>query len=225
VTAGLFGQAGQISNDARNETLKSSAGSAESDAWGVGASIGLDTFDFYSEVVGGWNFYDVSTRTSPGASGNTEGDGYFLSVEAGRILALGTLFRVIPQAQLSWIGTDIDSFTDSSGTEIAYESDDIALGRLGVALDVFSGTLGGQPLRFAGIVNYWQQFGETAQALVGGAPLSLEQAGGSIEAGAGFHWGQPNAPLHLHGELTYRETFNGLGEQAWNATIGARLAF
>ena len=225
LTGGVFAQFGKITGNSKDAVSGSTTGSADTSAIGLGSAIAIEADAFYGEIAAGWNEYGIDTVLSDGASGETDGQGYFVSIEGGRIVRLSGSMALIPQAQLAWIGTDIDSFTDSSGTEIAYESDDIALGRLGVALDVFSGTLGGQPLRFAGIVNYWQQFGETAQALVGGAPLSLEQAGGSIEAGAGFHWGQPNAPLHLHGELTYRETFNGLGEQAWNATIGARLAF
>lgn len=225
LTLGLFGQAGQISGSAENETLRSSAGSADADAWGFGATLGLDTAEYYSEVVGGLNFYDIATRTNPGVSGTTQGEGYFLSLEAGREFAYFPSVSVIPQAQLAWIGTDIDSFTDGAGSEITFQGEDIALARLGLALDAFAGTFEGQPLRLTGIVNYWQQYGDAAQTSVAGSTLSLEQAGGSIEAGAGFHWGKDDAPLHLHGELTYRETVNGDGEQAWNGTLGARIAF
>ena len=225
VTAGLFGQVGRLSSDARNETSGSSAGSAEADAWGLGGKLGFDTAHFYAEAVGGWNLYDVATRANAGVTGDTDGHGYFLSLEAGREFPLTPSVSLVPQAQFAWLGTELDDFTDSSGVKVAYGGDDMAVGRVGLALDTLAGHFEDQPLRLTGIFNYWHEFSDGARTFVDGTPLELDQEKGSIEAGAGFHWGTDDAPLHLHGELTYRETVGGDGEQAWHGTIGARIAF
>ncbi len=225
VTGGIFGQGGRMSSDARNDTLDKSAGSAEVDAWGFGGKLGFDTANSYSEVVGGWNFYDVTAETAPGAKSDTDGNGYFLSVEAGREFALSNAVSLVPQAQFALLGTDIDNFADSAGVKVVYDGGDMAIGRLGLALDALAGTPGGQPLRLTGIVNYWYEFSDNPETSVGGTPMELDQANGSLEGGAGFHWGTDNDPLHLHGEVTYRDTVGGDGEQAWNATLGARVAF
>jgi outer membrane autotransporter protein len=225
VTAGLFGQVGRLSSDARNETSGSSAGSAEADAWGIGGKLGFDTAHFYAEAVGGWNLYDVATRANAGVTGDTDGHGYFLSLEAGREFPLTPSVSLVPQAQFAWLGTELDDFTDSSGVKVAYGGDDMAVGRVGLALDTLAGHFEDQPLRLTGIFNYWHEFSDGARTFVDGTPLELDQEKGSIEAGAGFHWGTDDAPLHLHGELTYRETVGGDGEQAWHGTIGARIAF
>lgn len=224
VTVGLFGQTGRMNGSARNDTKGSSAGSVESDAWGLGASIGVDTKDSYAEVVGGWNNYDISTSTRSG-SANTDGTGYFVSFEAGYEYAVNQTLTLIPQAQIAYVGTDVDNFTDPTGTPISYGGDDGAVGRLGLAIDAKAGTFNDQPLRLTGIFNYWQDFSDAPQTFVNGTALEIDQTGGTLEAGAAFHWGTAQAPMHLHGQLTYRDAVGGDGEQSWNATAGLRIAF
>lgn len=224
VTAGLFGQTGRLSGSVKNETTRTSSGSSQADAWGIGGSIGLDTENFYVEAVGAWNSYDISTESGPG-SADTDGNGYFVSLEAGREFAVSTSMKLVPQAQFAWVSTNIDDFTDAAGTNVSFEDQTTPIGRLGLAVDAAAGTYNGMPLRLTGILNYWQDFGDAAQTSVGGLPLEIDQAGGSIEAGAGFHWGTEQTPLHLHGELTYSDAVSGDGEQSWNGTMGMRIAF
>ncbi|WP_421694772.1 autotransporter outer membrane beta-barrel domain-containing protein [Aestuariivirga sp.] len=224
VTAGLFGQTGRLTGNAKNETNHSAAGSSEADAWGLGGSIGLDAGRFYVEAVGAWNSYDISTESRTG-SADTNGNGYYVSFEAGREFAVSKSVKLVPQAQFAWVSTDTDSFTDASGTKVSFEDQTTPIGRLGLALDAAAGTYNDMPLRLTGILNYWQDFGDDAQTSVGGTPLEIDQTGGAIEAGGGFHWGTEQTPLHLHGELTYSTAVGGDGEQSWNGTVGMRIAF
>ena len=224
VTVGIFGQTGRLSGNVKNETTRMSSGTAEADAWGLGGSIGLDTENFYVEAVGAWNSYDISTESRSG-SADTNGNGYYVSLEAGREFAVSQSIKLVPQAQFAWVNTHIDSFTDGADTKVSFEEQTTPIGRLGLAVDAAAGTYHDMPLRLTGILNYCQDFGDAAQASVGGASLEIDQAGGSIEAGAGFHWGTEQTPLHLHGELTYSDAVSGDGEQSWSGTAGMRIAF
>ena len=224
VTAGVFGQTGRLSGSAKNDSTRRSSGSTEADAWGIGGSIGLDTETFYVEAVGAWNSYDISTQSSSG-SGDTDGNGYFVSLEAGREFAVSKAIKLVPQAQFAWVSTEIDTFTDGGGAVVSFEDQTTPIGRLGLAVDAAAGTYNDMPLRLTGILNYWQDFGDAAQTSVGGTLLEIDQSGGIIEAGAGFHWGNEQTPMHLHGELTYSDTVSGDGEQSWNGTVGMRIAF
>ena len=224
ITAGLFGQTGRLSGTARNETDRRAAGSSEAEAWGIGGSVALDTESFYVEAVGAWNSYDISIESRSGSS-DTDGYGYYLSLEAGHEFPVSTSITLVPQAQFAWMNTDIDTFTDGGGTTVSFDDHTMPIGRLGLAADVAAGTYHAIPLRLTGILNYWQEFGDAAQTSVGGSPLSIDQASGTIEAGAGFHWGTSQTPLHLHGELTYSEAVGGDGEQSWDGTMGMRIAF
>jgi outer membrane autotransporter protein len=225
VTAGLFGQGARMTSDAQNRTLGESAGSAEADGWGIGGKLGVDTANAYAEVIGGWNLYNVTAETDPGAKSDTDGNGHFLSIEAGREFALSRSFRLIPQAQLAWLGTDINDFVDSDDVRVGYNGGNMAVARAGLAVDALAGTVADQPMRLTAVANYWYQFGDGPEAVVDGTKMTLDQANGSIEGGVGFHWGTENAPIHLHGEVSYRDTIGGDGESAWNATAGARVAF
>ncbi len=224
VTVGIFGQTGRLSGNVKNETTRMSSGTAEADAWGLGGSIGFDTENFYVEAVGAWNSYDISTESRSG-SADTNGNGYYVSLEAGREFAVSQSIKLVPQAQFAWVNTHIDSFTDGADTKVSFEEQTTPIGRLGLAVDAAAGTYHDMPLRLTGILNYWQDFGDAAQASVGGASLEIDQAGGSIEAGAGFHWGTEQTPLHLHGELTYSDAVSGDGEQSWSGTAGMCIAF
>jgi outer membrane autotransporter protein len=224
VTAGLFGQTGKISADARNDTQNSSAGSADIDAWGLGGSLSLDTATYYIEAVGGWNHYDISTDSKSGST-DTNGEGYFLSIEAGHDIALTQSVKLVPQAQLAWMGNSVDSFQDALGANVSYDGDPAFTGRLGLAVDVATATVSDQPLHLTAILNYWYDFGDAPKTSVGDVELEIDQFNGALEAGAGFYWGTDDAPLHLHAEVSYLGIASSNGEQALRATGGIRIAF
>jgi outer membrane autotransporter protein len=225
LTAGLTAQFGEIDGSARQVSPESSSGSAQTSAWGFGGTLLAESPLGYGELVGGWNSYALDTSTADDATGNTEGEGYYLSAEGGRVVHLQGGISLVPQAQLAWIGTEIDGFTASDGTVISYESEYAVEGRLGLGLQIAAGSLAGETVTLNGVVNLWQEFGDPAVTFVSGQALDLVQSGGSIETGAGIRWGAADRPLHVFAEAAYRGAIRGDGESGRNATGGFRLAF
>jgi outer membrane autotransporter protein len=225
LVAGLFVQYGRISGSARDVASGTSSGSADTTAMGLGGTLSFSAATGYGEIAAGWNDFGIDTVLSDGAYGTTDGQGYAVSIEGGRIVQLSRALTLVPQAQLAWLGNRIDSFEASDGTEVEYDAEHAAEGRIGLGLEAAGGMLAGQPLALTGILNLRQQFGDPALTFISGQPLSLEQSGGSIEAGLGLFWGRDGSPFELYGEGSYREAIRGEGESGWNATGGFRLAF
>ena len=225
LTAGVFAQFGKISGSASDSATGSSAGAADTDAIGLGSAIAIEAEASYGEIAAGWNEYQVDTVLSDGATGETDGQGYFVSIEGGRIVRLSGSLVLVPQAQLGWIGTDIESFEASDGMQVSYDTEHAAEGRIGLGFEADAGIVAGQSLALTGIVNLWQNFDDPALTFIAGQPLSLDQSGGSVEAGLGFAWGKKGSPFELYGEASYREAIRGDGEEVWNATVGAKIAF
>ena len=135
VVLGVNGSINLIDADTSSET---GDGSVESDAFGLGATAtwysGDGAYaDFQAEL--GWIDSDFGSSTNGTLARSIDSTVYSLSGEVGQRFGVGGGSSLTPQGQLWFASVDTDSFTDSQGNEISFDSSQDVVGRLGLAYD------------------------------------------------------------------------------------------
>jgi len=178
------------------------AGWLAMDGYGVGAYwTHRDPNGWYTDLALQMNWYEnIRTRSVAGEVFDTNGWGFAASAETGYIFSFTNGYSIIPQGQVIYQRTSIDSGADSFG-QIVYRPTDEVYGRLGVRLakgwfkeeivDTRRITLWTE-------ANFWHQFGDynattTFSSLDGTNPTALT-------ASLGGTWAQFG--LGLSGQIT-----------------------
>lgn len=204
-------------------------GSIDTDAYGAGFNVTwLGTDGLYVDGVGQYTWYDSDLSSSDFgrlAEGN-HGDGYALSLEIGKRLALSGGWSWVPQAQLIYSSVDFDDFTmvnpDDTLTRVSAGDGDSLLGRIGVRLETL-GTNGTQRFQGYGIVNLTYEFLDGTSVRVGAT--ELDQQGqdfwGEIGLGGTYAF---NDRVSLYGEARYASSLEDAGDSySYGGNIGLRV--
>jgi|GEM_PF-3723949 len=225
LVASAFLHYGGIDGRADNETTGSSAGSVDTNGFGGGASLTYATDDgLYLDGVTTYTRYDIDMNGG-GADGSTHANGWTLSAEAGRSLAIWNELTLTPQAQLTYQAIDIDRFADSSGLDVDISDADSLLGRLGLRVEHLQGFAAGSA-RFHVDASLLEEFLDDPVATVGATPLALgfDDTGYQVELGVTFNQADSRLSVWLLGN--YQAPFNADdGIATWNATGGVAVRF
>lgn len=188
----------------------------------------LGTDGLYIDGVGQYTWYDSDLSSSDFGSlveGN-HGDGYALSLEIGKRLALSGGWNWVPQAQLIYSSVDFDDFAmvnpDDTLTRVSAGDGDSLLGRIGVRLETL-GTNGTQRFQGYGIVNLTYEFLDGTSVKVGAT--ELDQQGqdfwGEIGLGGTYAF---NDKVSLYGEARYASSLEDAGDSyTYGGNIGLRI--
>jgi outer membrane autotransporter protein len=134
------------------------------------------------------------------------GSGYALSLEAGRKIALDSIWSLTPQAQLAYCSVSFDAFTDPFGANVALKKGDSLKGRIGTALNYDMAATGSHAY---GIANLTYEFLDGTSVAVSGVDLAFEpqRFGGEIGVGSSYKWA--GGKYALHGEALASTSFQG----------------
>ena len=226
LVASIFMHTGEADTDSRNRTTGQSAGSTDTDGWGGGLALTYAAYNgFYVDGVTTYTYYDIDTRTSIGDTGSTDGDGWTLSGEAGKRMAVGSQTAITPQAQLLYQDISIDSFADSRGAATAFSDASSLEGRLGATFE-YTPMVNGSAARVYAEFNIVHEFLDNPVATVAGTPLALAFEDTGYEVGGGIEIGQKTQGLAFWVETDYRAPFDsGDGIDSWSVTGGAAYRF
>ena len=202
---GLYAGAATAQSNVRS-AAGTPAGRLGLDAYGVGAYWShRNPQGWYSDLVLQGNWYEnIRTASVTGTNFHTRGWGITASAEAGYVYALGDGYRVIPQGQIIYQRTSIDSRADQYA-QISFGSTDEVYARLGGRLAKDWPANSGGPVTTWMQANVWHQFGSNAQTtfatLQGDFPTSFG-------VGLGGTWAQVG--LGLSGQLTRNVSIFGI---------------
>ncbi len=147
---------------------------------GVGGSLTwLMSNGFYADLLGLGSFHDIDV-TTVAAAGSTDGDTIAGSVEMGYRFNVNGL-SVVPQAQLIYQNTSIDSYTDSGGTTFAFADADYLEGRFGLGFEHnYAMTMADGIFRTHGGIDVVHEFDNESSAVVNGALLGFNAEGTTL---------------------------------------------
>ncbi|PWJ91816.1 fibronectin-binding autotransporter adhesin [Mesorhizobium loti] len=148
------------------------------------------------------------------------GNGYALSLEAGRKIGLDGAWSLTPQAQLAYASVDFDAFTDPFGANVSLRKGDSLKGRLGAALNYDVQATGSHVY---GIANLTYEFLNGTSVAVSGVDLSFEpqRFGGELGLGGTYKWA--GGKYTLFGEALASSSFEG--SHALKGTAGIIVRF
>jgi len=208
--AGLYAGAATLRSDVMTAT-GGPAGWLGMDAYSVGAYwTHRDPQGWYTDLVlqGSW-YEHIHTRSVAGQSFDTQGWGLTASAETGYVIALGSGYSIIPQAQLVYQRTDIDGGADEFA-RISFGATDEVYGRLGSRFAKNWLTNDGRVVTTWAETDVWHQFSgdfnTTFASLQGTNPVTFSTKG----VGLGTTWGQFG--LGISGQLTHNVNIFGVAD-------------
>ena len=148
-----------------------------------------------------------------------DGNGYALSLEAGRKLAVGDGWSLTPQAQLAYSSVDFDRFTDPFGADVSLTEGDSLKGRLGLSVDFEAGA----DRYVYAVANATYEFMDGAAVAVSGVDLAFEpqRFGAELGLGGTYRWG--GGKYALNGEALASTSFEG--SYSYKGTLGLTVGF
>lgn len=165
------------------------------------------------------------TRVKTGGDNiSPDGNGYALSVEAGRKMAISEKYAGELQGQLIYQRTDLDDAKLNDGTRLRLSSLSAVTGRLGVRLYGSESATG----KFAPWLraNVWHTFNADSTISSRGNQFSIPVGGTSGELELGFSKGNASAGRWAaYGSIGYLFDLGGAEYSGWKGTVGVRKGF
>jgi outer membrane autotransporter protein len=221
--ASVFGHYGNSESEV-SDSLGGRAGSLDIDSYGVAGSFSyVGAAGLYGDLVVLYSKHDIDTAASDCVNGKTDGKTLAFSGEAGWQFAMGETMSLVPQVQLVYQDSDIDTFINSRDVPIttSFRKDESLEGRFGVRFH-YDETLTSiyKALRLHLRTDIVHDFKENGVARLNGIGLSYNQNGTGFEFGAGA-WLIPvtGNGIKFGGEFDYRTPFKTeKGRQAFSAS-------
>ena len=206
-------------------------GDIDTKAYGVGATLtwyGAGGGYLDAQAQASWFDSDLTSDLLGRRADGVGGQGYGLSLEAGRAFAAGGGLSLTPQAQITYSSNDFDSFVDPLETAVSAGEGESLQARAGLALDHRRSwqDAGGQTrsLRLYGLANFSYEFLDGTSARVAGVSVGGrdERLRGGLALGGGYDFGR----YSLFGEAAADTSLSGFGDSyGFNGSAGFRMRF
>lgn len=206
-------------------------GDVDAKAYGVGATLtwyGASGGYVDAQGQASWFDSDLTSDLLGRRADGVGGQGYGLSLEAGRAFAAGDGLSLTPQAQLSYSSVDFDAFVDPLAAAVSSAKGDSLQARLGLALDHqrqwrdASGQT--RSLRLYGVANLSYEFLDGTSARVSGVTVGGrdERLWGGMTLGGGYDFGR----WSVFGEAAADTSLSGFGDSyGFSGSAGFRMRF
>jgi fibronectin-binding autotransporter adhesin len=205
-------------------------GDIETKGYGFGANLTWTTTGgayLDAQAQASWFDSDLASQSLGERARESDGQGYAVSIEAGKAMAAGGSFSFTPQAQLTYSEVDFDSFTDSFGAQVSADQGESLIARLGLALDhEWAPASADGKGRVYGLVNLSHEFLDGSRVDVSGARLAsrAERTWGGLAAGVSYGWGAGR--FLVYGEANADTSLSGFGDSyAAGGSAGFRMRF
>ncbi len=197
----------------------------DTDSYSIGATLSWYGSDGLY-VDGQASIARLSTDLSADEVGRlvdrNDGNGYALSIEAGRRMPIDGNWSIIPQAQFSYNSVKFDSFTDPFNAHVSLDNAENARGRIGVAVDYDEGAVAGRNHLYA-IANLTYDFRNGTSVNVSDVNVNFEpeKLGAEVGIGGTYRWAE--GKYNLYGEAVTSTRFDG--SYGLKGTVGFSTAF
>ncbi len=186
-------------------------GDNDTDSYSIGATLtwyGSDGFYVDGQAQVARLSTDLSADEVGRMVDRNDGNGYALSIEAGRKVAIDNSWSIIPQAQLSYNSVNFDSFTDPFNAHVSLDRSDSAKGRIGVAVNYDDGA-GASGNHVYAIANLTYDFRNGTSVNVSDVNVKFEPEKFAAEFGVGGTYRWAEGTYSLYGEALTTTRFDG----------------
>lgn len=172
-----------------------------------------------------WFDSDLKSRLAGKLKDGGKAQSYGFGIEAGKAFGLRDGLALVPQAQVTYVSTRFDRFSDRFGARVESDKGNSLLGRLGIALDYRGdGQAAGVDSRSSvyGVVNLKHEFLDGTRIQVADVPVvsRMSRTWGNLGVGANYTWGSRYA---VYGQVDADADFSG--SYAVTGTVGLRMMF
>ena len=172
-----------------------------------------------------WFDSDLKSRLAGKLKDGRKAQSYGLGLEAGKAFGLREGLALVPQAQLTYVSTRFDRFSDRFGARVESDKGDSLQGRLGVALDYRSngqGTGSDRRSNVYGVINLKHEFLDGTRIQVADVPVvsRMSRTWGNLGVGADYAWSKRYA---VYGQVDADADFSG--SYVVTGTVGFRMMF
>ena len=220
-----FGVSGLYNNSTTDLTAANGTGSVKSKGYGLGATATwIGDNNIYVDLQG--QLARINSDIASEAAGTlTESHGstaYALSAEIGTRYELTERSAIIPQFQLTLANLDGGAFTDDTGTDVTFASNQSYTGRIGAAYEFDIRKISAIGAKGYVIGNLSQTRGASSNVNVGGDVLTADIDGTWAEVGAGgsFAFGESKA---IFAEAAYAKGVRGNSKDSDTLSFSAGL--
>ena len=196
-------------------------GDAESDTFGAAIyGTWMSENGQYVDLIARYARLDQDFKLN-GMNGSYDNNGYALSAEYGWRFDVGSMGFVEPQAQLTYMYVDGDSFTAENGVKVDQDSFESIIGRIGVRGGLkFPNNRGTIYARFSYLYDF---DGELTADVANGGNFIKEDIGGSwVEYGVGANF---NLTDRTYTYVDLERTSGGEVRENWRWNVGVRHVF
>lgn len=178
-----------------------------------------------------WNWHRGETDIArQKAVASPKGKGWTASLESGYPFTFSNGLRIEPQAQLTYLQLNLDSFTDRDRTFVSYGDYDQTVGRLGARMEQTWQDEGQRQYTPYIRTNYYHSWGGAAKTQIGAADSNSSQAFTSGKLGQMWDVGVGGTTtfrndVSLYAEADYRKEIDGNGAKGWHYNAGVRWTF
>jgi fibronectin-binding autotransporter adhesin len=200
-------------------------GDNDTDSYSIGATLtwyGNDGFYVDGQATLARLSTDLSADEVGRLVDRNDGNGYGVSIEAGRKMAVSNSWSIIPQAQFSYNSVNFDSFTDPFNAHVSLDDADSAKGRIGVAVDYDEGASANNSHVYA-IANLTYDFSNGTSVNVSDVNVKFEPEKLGAEVGVGGTYRWADGKYNLYGEALAATRFDG--SNGFKGTVGFSTAF
>jgi outer membrane autotransporter protein len=199
------------------------AGDMSGQTWSLGLDYSrLATSGTYLDVVG--KVAHISNDFGIVDTGNAKQDGLrgTLSLETGIPVDLGGNWQIEPQAQLIYLHTRYDGFTDSVSDLPSYTADAVR-GRIGARISTHALSDDNSQSDLYGIVNMIHDFTNGSSMNINGSKVSDDFGFSGYDVGLGGAYTVSNSTA-LYAQTVYRKAFDGNADGV-SAYVGVKVKF
>ncbi len=222
IVGSVFGHASEGDSDF-SDGAGVSKGSLDTRSVGFGGSLSwLGNNGMYADFLALASWQDIDVTLASGATGSTDGRSLAASLETGFRYPLNAQFSLIPQAQLVYQRSELDSFLDTAGTTSAFPDGDAFKGRLGVAVEYAAIHQDKSVYKANASANVVHDFSNDSRATVNGDTLGFEAEGTGLMVSAGISVVPAGGSNKFGLQGSYTKNLSGDGEDAiaLHATVG-----
>lgn len=210
-------------------TSISGLGEIATEGYGLGASLtwyGQNGFYIDGQAQAVWLESDLSADGLARYAAGHKTEGYGLSVEVGKEIALSDTWAITPQTQLSYANVKANGFTDELGSTVAFNAESLQL-RLGAELSnektwmAKDGTTSRRSVR-AG-VHMVREFKPETMIVVAGTPLRSKRDATTAEITLGGTYNWSDDRNSIYGQVAASTGLDNFGDShRVRGTVGFR---
>lgn len=227
ITRYVIGLNGYLQKSGTKSKSKSGHGQINAQSYGIGATGTIYFENTYLDIQAGYNQLssDLASKKLGAITQNQKGKSHVVSIETGHKINTMAAWSIIPQAQISYSKTSLDSFKDLKKNKFEFSDMNQMTIRLGAALENKISTRKGEAYIY-GKANIYHDLMDTPSIRVAGTEFESDSKNTKAELTMGGEYRIKNTAARLYGEIELASDIGRLTDISQSAiNIGTNISW